>query len=78
MRSVHGKATESSLEFTPQRSIFERGEGKGVKDMKRYLARLFRRPDRRELEQTYLNQAVSLYDLERREREIDQGLFAAC
>jgi hypothetical protein len=27
------------------------------------------------LERAYLNAAVSRYDLERREREIDQGLF---
>jgi hypothetical protein len=47
-------------------------------EMKDYLARLFRRPDRRELELAYLNDAVSLYDLERREREIERGLFRAC
>lgn len=45
--------------------------------MRQYLARLFHRPSRRELEQAYLNAAVSLYDLERREREIQRGLFAA-
>ncbi|HQY42674.1 MAG TPA: DUF3563 family protein [Paracoccaceae bacterium] len=44
--------------------------------MKRYLARLFRRPDRRALEHAYLSQSVSLYDLERREREVERGLFA--
>ncbi len=44
--------------------------------MKRILAALFSQPDRRALEQAYLNQAVSLYDLEQREREIAQGLFA--
>lgn len=32
-------------------------------------------PSRRELERAYLNAAVSLYDLERREREVDNGLF---
>ncbi len=46
--------------------------------MKRYLAGLLRRPDRRALEREYLNASVSLYDLERREREIEQGLFAGC
>lgn len=35
------------------------------------------RQTRREAELAYLNQAVSLYDLERREREIAQGKFAA-
>lgn len=46
--------------------------------MKRYLAGLLRCRDRRALERDYLNAAVSLYDLERREREIEQGLFAGC
>ncbi|MGO4907360.1 DUF3563 family protein [Pseudorhodobacter sp. W20_MBD10_FR17] len=42
-----------------------------------FLKRLFpRRPNRNDLERAYLNQAVSLYDLECREREIDQGKFA--
>jgi hypothetical protein len=35
-----------------------------------------RRPTRREAETTYLNGAVSLYDLERREREVERGKFA--
>jgi hypothetical protein len=34
-----------------------------------------RRETRREAEIAYLNAAVSLYDLERREREVEQGLF---
>lgn len=43
----------------------------------RFLHRLFsRRPTRRELELAYLAQSVSRHDLERREREIDAGLFA--
>lgn len=46
--------------------------------MKRYLAGLLRVPDRRALERDYLNASVSLYDLERREREIDRGKFAGC
>ena len=41
------------------------------------LLNLFpRRQTRREAEIAYLNGAVSLYDLECREREIDRGLFA--
>lgn len=45
--------------------------------MFRSLLPLFARPkNRRECERDYLNQAVSLYDLERRERDIAQGLFA--
>ena len=35
-----------------------------------------RRLSRREAELAYLNQSVSLYDLECREREIAQGKFA--
>lgn len=34
------------------------------------------RQTRREAELAYLNQAVSRYDLEQREREIDHGKFA--
>lgn len=34
------------------------------------------RTTRREAELAYLNRAVSIYDLERREREIEQGRFA--
>jgi hypothetical protein len=42
-----------------------------------FLKRLFpRRTDRREAELAYLNQSVSLYDLERREREVACGKFA--
>lgn len=45
----------------------------------KFLAGLFRRPaTRRDFEQAYLNNSVSLYDLERREREIANGLFAGC
>lgn len=43
--------------------------------MKHYLAKWFRLPGRRELELAYLNASVSLYDLERRERDIEQGMF---
>ena len=35
-----------------------------------------RRQSRRDVELAYLNAAVSLYDLERREREIEAGKFA--
>lgn len=42
-----------------------------------FLHSLFsRRPSRREAELAYLSQSVSLYDLERREREIAAGKFA--
>ncbi len=36
-----------------------------------------RRMSRREAEMAYLNAAVSAYDLERREREVAAGRFAA-
>jgi hypothetical protein len=36
-----------------------------------------RRQSRREAELAYLNASVSLYDLERREREIASGKFAS-
>lgn len=43
-----------------------------------FLRSLFTpKPTRREAELAYLSQAVSLYDLERRQREIEQGRFAA-
>ncbi len=35
-----------------------------------------RRTSRREDEMAYLNQAVSRYDLEQREREVEHGKFA--
>jgi hypothetical protein len=42
-----------------------------------FLAQFLRpRPNRREAELAYLNEAVSRYDLERREREIARGKFA--
>ena len=40
----------------------------------RYLFPHFQ--SRREAELAYLNQSVSLYDVERREREIERGKFA--
>lgn len=46
--------------------------------MLRQLVRLFVPRSRRELELAYLNQSVSRYDLERRERDIQHGLFAGC
>jgi hypothetical protein len=35
----------------------------------------FRLPSRAELERDYLNAAVSAYDLERRQNEVERGLF---
>jgi hypothetical protein len=60
----------------PLRHIPIRGHKKRI-DTMTLLKRLFpRRLTRQELEYAYLNQAVSRYDLERREREITQGRFA--
>ena len=43
----------------------------------KFFARWFQRPaSRRDLERAYLSKAASLYDLERRERDIADGLFA--
>lgn len=39
------------------------------------IAGSFRGPSRRELETAYLNESISITDLERRMREIDQGKF---
>lgn len=45
--------------------------------MKTFLKRLFApSPSRQDLERAYLDRSVSIYDLERRQREIDQGRFA--
>ena len=42
-----------------------------------FLRHIFPRPiSRQELERAYLNQSVSLYDLECRQRDIDHGKFA--
>jgi hypothetical protein len=46
-------------------------------DMRFILDFLRQHPSRREAELAYLNDAVSRYDLERREREIAGGKFAA-
>lgn len=46
-------------------------------DMRFILEFLRQRPGRREAELAYLSEAVSRYDLERREREIAGGKFAA-
>ena len=46
--------------------------------MMKFIADWFPKPrSRRDCELDYLNAAVSRYDLERREREIDRGKFAA-
>ncbi len=40
------------------------------------LTRMFAKPaSRRERETAYLNESVTIYDLERRQREIARGLF---
>ncbi|MFA9229940.1 MAG: DUF3563 family protein [Microgenomates group bacterium] len=42
------------------------------------LRALFTQYSRSDRERAYLNQAVSIYDLERREREVAFGKFAEC
>jgi hypothetical protein len=39
------------------------------------IASVFEAPSRQKLERDYLNRSVSIYDLERRQREIDAGKF---
>ncbi len=42
-----------------------------------FLRRLFPAPrSRRDIERAYLDRSVSIYDLERRQREVDEGKFA--
>ena len=43
---------------------------------KSFMSALFpKMPTRRDAEMAYLNDSVSIYDLERREREVSQGRF---
>jgi hypothetical protein len=60
----------------PQRSILTAGRNKRRATMSMFRNLFPRRQSRREAELAYLNGAVSLYDLEQREREIDRGRFA--
>jgi alpha-ketoglutarate-dependent taurine dioxygenase len=60
----------------PQRSILMAGRNKRRAIMTLFRNLFPRRQSRREAELAYLNGAVSLYDLEQREREIDRGRFA--
>lgn len=50
---------------------------KKEKEMKRnILSRLFsKNTTRQSAEMQYLNSSVSIYDLERRQREVERGLF---
>ncbi|MDP3647225.1 DUF3563 family protein [Tabrizicola sp.] len=49
------------------------GKGKPMLNFIKTALRNF--PSVREIERDYLNAAVSRYDLERRQREVDNGLF---
>jgi hypothetical protein len=60
----------------PQRSILATGRNNGVNTMSMFQNLFPRRQTRREAEAAYLNGAVSLYDLECREREVERGKFA--
>jgi hypothetical protein len=64
--------------FMPQCSDLNCRHTERIPPMKKILKSLssFRSlPSRAEIERAYLNASVSLIDLERREREIDLGLF---
>jgi hypothetical protein len=41
-----------------------------------FILAVFAKQSRSDRERAYLNQSVSLYDLERREREVSAGKFA--
>jgi hypothetical protein len=51
-------------------------ERRSYKMKQNLLTRMFAKPaSRRDREMAYLNEAVTIYDLERRERDIAGGLF---
>lgn len=64
------------LHISLQRSILQAGRNNGESIMTLFQNLFPRRQSRRDAELAYLNAAVSLYDLERREREIAFGKFA--
>lgn len=57
-------------------AYYWQGGNNGVNTMTKFLKLLPRRKTRHEAELEYLNGAVSIYDLECREREIERGRFA--
>jgi hypothetical protein len=78
MQGVHRATPDQPLQnHAAAQHIGRREDCNGDKAMT-FLKSLFpRRQSRREAELAYLNDAVSLYDLERREREIAYGKFVA-
>lgn len=59
-----------------QCTMFALGEKKETKMKTNLLTRMFPKPaSRQQREMAYLNEAVSIYDLESREREVSRGKF---
>jgi hypothetical protein len=59
-----------------QCTILNTGEKKELEMKQNLITRLFASPaSRQDRELAYLNQSVTIYDLERRQREVSNGLF---
>jgi hypothetical protein len=57
-------------------TIFAVGEKRRLKMKMNLLTRMFLKPvSRQQREMAYLNESVSIYDLESREREVSRGKF---
>ena len=77
MRTEHGGNTYRITTHSCCDAAYSRqGGNNGVNTMNKFLKLLPRRKTRHEAELEYLNGAVSIYDLECREREIERGRFA--
>jgi hypothetical protein len=76
MRGVHDAIPVAGLPLIAAAQHIERREEHWRNIMTLFRNLFPRRQSRREAELAYLNGAVSLYDLEQREREIDRGMFA--
>lgn len=76
MQQAHGGTSGAGLPVHAAVQHIELREDKPEIPMTRILSLFPRRLNRHDAELAYLNAAVSLYDLECREREIDQGKFA--
>ena len=77
MRGLHSRNT-LCIATHPRcdAAYYQQGGNNGVNTMNKFLKLLPRRKSRHEAELEYLNGAVSIYDLECREREIERGRFA--
>ena len=76
MPPAHDAFAAPDLHMDAAMQHIGREGGQTETDMRFILDFLRQRPNRREAELAYLSEAVSRYDLERREREIAGGKFA--